>query len=195
MVRIKKFIKYFLLVIGLLIIIVAGFYFWQSYAWKKGMNFSCVKIEGHNISGHSMYPLLIDGEGVKGLSGYYDCNPILRNQIAILKFKSREETFVKKIVGIPGDELAFENDQLKLNGKILENSVNEPYLFSQASQKIITIPLQNGRIPEGRYLILGEEKSASAFDSRQFGFAEKEHLIGRVIKETKIDLINLINKK
>jgi signal peptidase I len=96
---------------------------------------------------------------------------------------------------LPGDEIKFEDTKLNLNGVVLKNFQGEEYLFSAASQKIISIPLKEGKIPENRYLILGEEKSASAFDSRQFGFAEKEHLTGRVIKETKINLINFIKEK
>jgi signal peptidase I len=195
MVKIKKFIKYFLLIIGLLIITGAGFYFWQNNTWKKGINLSCVKIEEHNISGHSMDPLLKNSEEVKGLTGYYNCNNIVKNQIIILKFKSRDELFVKNLVGLPGDEIEFVDSKIKLNGEILKNVQGEEYLFSAASQKIISIPLKDGKIPENRYLILGEEKNASAFDSRQFGFAEKEHLTGRVIKETKINLINFIKEK
>jgi len=173
-----KFITVAVLIVG----IVFGFYLWQNYGWKIGIDDSCVKLEEHNISGVSMAPLLKDGERVKGLTGYYNCNEIKRGEIAILKFLSREETFVKKIAGVPGDELVFADNQLKLNGEILTNSVSEPYLFSEVSQRIISIPLKAGIIPEGKYFILAEEITASAFDSRQFGFVEKEHLIGRVEK-------------
>jgi signal peptidase I len=190
-----KVARNILIILGIILIIAAGFYLLQSNVWKRGINFSCVKIEEHNISGHSMEPLLIDGEKVKGLNGYYNCNPILRGQIAVLKFKSRDELFVKNIVGLPGDEIKFEDEKLNLNGVVLKNFQGEDYLFSAASQKIISIPLEDGKIPSNRYLILGEENNASAFDSRQFGFAEKEHLTGRVIKETKINLINFIKEK
>jgi len=173
--------KYFLIIIGIVLIIGVGFYFWQSYAWKMGIDVSCVEVEEHNIKGFSMEPLLVDGQRVKGLVGYYDCNEIKKGDIVILEFKTREEIFVKRIIGLPADELIFENGQAKLNGEVLKNSIEEPYLFSERSQRIITIPLKEGKIREGRYLVLGEEEDSSAFDSRQFGFVEKEHLIGRVI--------------
>lgn len=174
--------KIFSIILGAALLILAGFYLWQNYGWKIGIETSCVKIESHNIVGNSLEPLLKEGTKVKGLVGYYDCNEIKRGEIAILKFKTREETFVKKVVGIPGDKLEFQNDQAKLNDEVLINSAGEPYLFSEASRRIITIPLRDGKIPEARYFILSDEKWPSAFDSRQFGFVEKEHLIGRVIK-------------
>ncbi|MFH1714094.1 MAG: signal peptidase I [Candidatus Nealsonbacteria bacterium] len=177
--------KYSLIFLGIALILGVGFYFWQSYDTKvelAGKDTSCLQIEEHNIAGHSMYPLLQDGTRVKGLEGYYDCNPIEKDQIVILEFKSREETFVKRIAGVPGDELVFQGSQAKLNGEILKNSVGEPYLFSAQAQRIITIPLKDGKIPEGRYFILSEEKGPTSFDSRQFGFVQKESLTGRVIK-------------
>ena len=174
--------RYLLIFFGTVLVIGAGFYFWQSYSWKRGIETSCVKVEKHNIVGSSMEPLLADGQKVKGLEGYYDCNPIERDQVAILEFKTREETFVKKIAGLPGDELIFQGDQAKLNGETLKNSVGEPYLFSAQAQRIITIPLKDGKIPEARFFILSEERGPATFDSRQFGFVQKEHLGGRVIK-------------
>ena len=168
---------------GIILVGGIGFYLWQSYGWEIGINTSCVNLEKHNIVGESMEPLLSDGQKVKGLVGYYDCNPIERGQIVILEFKTREETFVKRIVGLPGDELEFtEDNQAKLNGEILKNSSGESHLFSESSQRIITIPLKDGKIPEGRYFVLSEEKGPSVFDSRQYGFVQKEHLKGRVIK-------------
>jgi signal peptidase I len=164
------------------LIVSGGFYLWQDYGWKMGIDASCIKAENHNISGRSLEPLLTDGQEVKGLVGYYECNPAERGQIAILEFKNKEESFVKKIAGLPGDSVEFtEDDRIKLNGGILENSAGEPYLFSGASQNLITIPLNDAKIPEGKYLMLSEETLSSSFDSRQFGFVEKEHLKGRVI--------------
>ena len=175
--------KYLLIAFGIVIIIGAGFYLWQNYVWKIGIDTSCIKIEEHKITGHSMEPLLKAETQVRGLEGYYDCNPIEKGQIAIIKFLTREETFVKKIVGIPGDKLEFTaENQIKLNDEILKNSAGEPYLFSEASQRIIAIPLKDGEISEGRYFVLSEEIGPSAFDSRQYGFVQKEHLKGRVVK-------------
>jgi len=184
--------KYFLIFLGVVLFITAGFYLYRIYGWKLsllGKDSSCFRIEEHKIVGHSLEPSLKEGIQVKGLIGYYDCNKIKRGEIAIIKFKTREETFVKKIVGVPGDKLEFvdltgspQANQLKLNGKILKNSLDEPYLFSETGQRIITIPLKDGKIPEGRYFVLSEEKGLSSFDSRQYGFLEKEHLKGRIIK-------------
>ena len=130
-----------------------------------------------------MSPLLTDGTKVIGLEGYYNCNEIERNEVVILEFQTREESFVKRIAAVPGDILEFQGNYLKLNGEILKNSANEPYLFNERSQRILGIPLKDSKVPEGRYLILGEEQDPNAYDSRQFGLVEKAHIKGRVIKQ------------
>lgn len=178
-----RFGKYFLVIFGAILIAGVGFYLWQTYSWRIGIDTSCVKSGEHNIVGSSMEPLLMEGKKVKGLIGYYDCNEIKKEEIAILEFKTREETFVKKIIGVPGDRLEFtEDNQAKLNGEILKNSIGEIYLFSVQAQRIINIPLKDGKIPEARYFVLSEEKGPTAFDSRQYSFIQKDHLKGRVIK-------------
>jgi len=172
--------KYFLIV-AVILIAGAGFCLIENDDKKKATENLCFEKKDYRIVGHSMEPLLADGTYVKGLAGYYECNEVQKGEIVILEFKSRKESFVKKIIGIAGDKIEFAGEQLKLNGEILKNSGGETYAFSEASRRIITASLNNGIILEGRYFILGEEKGPSAYDSRQFGLVEKEHLKGRVI--------------
>lgn len=167
-----KIKKYFPIIVGVVLLVGAGFYVWQNNTWRTGINATCVKAKQQKITGTNVWELI----------GYYNCNEIKRGDDAIIKFKTREETFIKNIVGLPGDSLEFTlENQLKLNKEILKNSALDPYLFSESIQKIIEIPLEDGQIPEGRYLVLGEEKGPQAFDSRQFGFIQMEHLIGRAV--------------
>ncbi|MFH1575627.1 MAG: hypothetical protein ABIB55_01615, partial [Candidatus Nealsonbacteria bacterium] len=68
-----KIAKISLFIFGVVLILGIGFYLWRNYGWRMGIDFSCINIEEHNISGVSMDPLLKDGQKVKGLAGYYDC--------------------------------------------------------------------------------------------------------------------------
>ena len=100
--------------------------------------------------------------------------------MVIFRFKTRKELFVKKLVGLPGDRIEFEGNYLRLNGRILKNSEGEPYLFSERSKRILKAPLEGGRIPEGKFLVLSEKVFPTDFDSRQFGYLEKEHILRKV---------------
>lgn len=183
--RIKKI--FIFLVAGLFIFsIVLIFVFSKEVKTKEietAADLSCVTEEKHTIRGSSMAPALKDGEEVTGLRGYFECNSLEKNQIVILEFKTREgESFVKRVVGKGGDSVEFLNGQAKLNGEILKSSNGEPHQFSKRSQGLLSIPLRDGKIQEGYFFVLSEETQQNAFDSRQYGYVEDEHIKGLVVK-------------
>ncbi len=150
-------------------------------SWTS-INMSCVTAEEHRVRGTSLQPVLMNGQEVVLLRGYYDCNPVRRGDIVAIKFKTRTEIFVKRIVGLPGDEVRFEGVHLFLNGNLLRNSNNQPYVFSERAKKILSIPLQNGKIPANSFLVLGEEvNEEDSFDSRFFGYISRGHIVGKVL--------------
>lgn len=129
-----------------------------------------------------MKGILANGEETDVLLGYFECNPVDRDQVVVLEFKTREgELFVKRVAAKGGDRLEFFNGQAKVNGKILKNSAGEAYQFSRRSQHLLSLPLRDGKIQEGYFLVLSEETRPGAFDSRQYGYVELEHLKGRVL--------------
>lgn len=143
----------------------------------------CYKIISKRIFGNSMAPLLMNGEKVKALFGYYDCHPLLRNDILIISFKTQPNKFyVKKLVGLPNDQIEVKNGLIYLNNEALKNSQGDYYKVEGKGANLLTKPLINQRIPEGYYLVLAEDTSQNAFDSRYFGYIEKTHIKGKVIK-------------
>ena len=149
---------------------------------QQTINYSCISAEQHKISGNSLFPLFENGDEAEALMGYYSCNPVTRNDIVALKFKTREEFFVKILYGLPGDKIEFEEEVLKINGEVAKNSLGEAYVFSEKSKKLISVPLKDGEIPNEKYLVLSNQIKSLAFDSRQFSLVEKEHLKGKVSK-------------
>lgn len=183
----KRKTIYFLYVLFLIVIGIFGYHYFFSKKVPIETNRKikavkkCYTEAEHKVIGSSMEPLLKENQVVKGLEGYYDCNPVKRGDVVIIKFKGLERVFIKRIMGIPGDELEFENDNLRLNGKILKNSLAIPYLFSSRAQKLISISLEDKLIPAGSYLVLSDEPGPLAFDSRTYGFIQNDHLKGKVI--------------
>lgn len=90
-------------------------------------------------------------------------------------------SYVKRVIGMPGDNLYYQNDQLILNGQL----VDEPYLESQDSQSAAlfttdfnlwdTLGLET--IPAGYYFVMGDNRPYSG-DSRQFGLVPINSVIG-----------------
>ena len=70
------------------------------------------------------------------------------------RFPGREDTYIKRVLGLPGDSLTFENGFLTLNGA----PVSEPYVSSVTDDYAIDLA-------EDRYLLLGDNR-AESYDSR-----------------------------
>ena len=82
------------------------------------------------------------------------------------------ETFVKRIVGLPGETWSERDGFIYIDGKKL----NEPYVKPDR-RDTETIPEKT--VPNGQYLMLGDNR-ASSCDSRRWGTVPRKNLIGPV---------------
>jgi signal peptidase I len=82
-------------------------------------------------------------------------------------------TFVKRLIGLPGDRWREENGFIFINGRRL----NEPYIEDDRRPLNETIPER--KIPKDRYLMLGDNRESSC-DSRRWGYVPRGNLIGPV---------------
>lgn len=101
-----------------------------------------------------------------------------------------EKRIIKRVVGLPGDSLRYENDQLYINDQPYE----EPYLEEFKNELTDGIPLTKDFsleqletlntpntkvIPAGKYFVLGDNRRV-ADDSRYFGFVDENEISGVV---------------
>jgi signal peptidase I len=143
---------------------------------------SCFEKKTRTVDGASMSPLLQNGEIVTTYENYYDCNEIERGDIVIFNFKTREGDYIKKVQGMPNDILEFEEGYIKINGEYVINSEGKKYKLNSFQQKILSVPLVDSQIPRNGYLVLGDNIDSKTFDSRQFGYINKDQIIGKVNK-------------
>ena len=80
-------------------------------------------------------------------------------RVDIVMFRSEEldELLVKRVIGLPGDEISFRDGYVYINGQQLE----EPYLPAQG----VTESDNTFKVPEGCVFFLGDNRTGS-FDSR-----------------------------
>ena len=85
-------------------------------------------------------------------------------------------TFVKRLVGLPGERLELRNEDglsyVYINGKRLE----EPYIGR--NRRDARGP-ESFTIPQGQYFMMGDNRSQSC-DSREWGTVPRDNLIGKV---------------
>jgi signal peptidase I len=81
-------------------------------------------------------------------------------------------TFVKRLIGLPGETLEEKTGYIYIDGKRLD----EPYIKPGRRDKRNYGPID---IPKGMYFMMGDNRAASC-DSRSWGTVPRSNLIGKV---------------
>lgn len=109
---------------------------------------------------------------------------IKRGSVIILQAPDKkDEHYIKRIIGMPGDKIVFSQDDLYINDK----TYNEFYLkkgqksWAKSSQKSenYTSNFQT-TVPENSYFVMGDNRPVSN-DSRSFGAIKRNSILGTVI--------------
>jgi len=137
------------------------------------------------VRGSSLSPLIEDGQVVKVIFSYYECNEIKRNDIVLYSYAGNEAPLIKIVKGIPGDEFNLQEADggwhILINGEVVKNSEGIPYLISGKRYQMLSLYEKeyiNG-IADNAYLILGNIPSG-ATDSTRFGFVSAKDILGKV---------------
>lgn len=80
---------------------------------------------------------------------------------------------VKRVIGIPGDEVDIRNGRVYVNGEEL----SELYMKGETHQREFSFPVT---VPEGKYIVLGDNREVSK-DSRTFGFIDRSQVEGKAV--------------
>lgn len=135
------------------------------------------------VDGVSMMPTLADGDRmIVNKIGYTIGKP---DRFDIVVFHAEEQKdYIKRIIGLPGDKVEYQNDVLFINGEPFE----EPYL-DQYKKEVAENPLtedftlrditriQSEVVPEGHVFVLGDNRRKSK-DSRHIGAVPIGEIIG-----------------
>jgi signal peptidase I len=123
------------------------------------------------VHGASMEPTLVDGQTVcfRELSATW-YQPA-RGDIVVFSAPTEPgRRYVKRLVGLPGDELRFEGGSLLVNGIKLE-------LPSSALDQDLVLSV---KVPNDSFYALGDHAAVS-WDSRQLGPVSMNKLIGPLV--------------
>lgn len=92
------------------------------------------------------------------------------------KFTKKEQRIrlVKRVIGVPGDEIDIKDGYVYKNGEKLKESYIEDLTFERDTFKYPVV------VPEEEYFVLGDNRDVSK-DSRQIGFIPRENIEGRAV--------------
>jgi signal peptidase I len=92
--------------------------------------------------------------------------------------KDRGKAFIKRVVGLPGEEIQIKDGEIYVNGTLAP----KPAALTTVEYVRKGLPAFNNagriRIPAGMYLVLGDNTNDSE-DSRFWGFLPEENIRGR----------------
>lgn len=131
------------------------------------------------VSGDSMKPNLNNGELLLIRKIGYNSSTINRFDIVVVKVKEetgKEEEIVKRIIGLPGEHIAYKNNKLYINNELIQ----ENYNFRDTNDFNLEEVCTCNSIPDGKYLVLGDNRPISK-DSRNIGLIDASDIAGKAI--------------
>ncbi|MDX1437236.1 MAG: signal peptidase I [Anaerolineales bacterium] len=123
------------------------------------------------VDGNSMQPTLQSGEFVVVNKLAYKLGDVSRGDVVVFHPpRSPDQEYIKRVVGLPGDEVSIQGGRVLVNGVELEESyINAP-------------PTYGGQwtVSEDGLFVLGDNRNNSS-DSHNWGEVPLEMVIGKAV--------------
>ena len=169
--------------------------------------------EPFRIPSDSMMPTLLDGDFIFVNKYAYGIRlPVInkkiveidepeRGDVVVFRLPADPSTnYIKRVIGLPGDRIAYSADRLYINGKRMPISMHGAYRefgyeanlveesLGDKKHELLLIPQRPGRegewrVPKGHYFVMGDNRDHSR-DSRFSGVGAipEAQLVGRAVR-------------
>ena len=126
------------------------------------------------VEGTSMLPRIVDQERIFVNRFIYHFADIQRGDIVVFWYpKDSSKSFIKRVIGLPGDIVRIEQGKVLVNGRPLGETYLDPRYLDHHSY-----PPE--RIPSDHYFVLGDHRNSSN-DSRNWGLVPRRNIYGKAI--------------
>ena len=123
------------------------------------------------VNGTSMDPTLNNGDIMILNEIGYHLNGLDRFDIVVIN--SSGEKIIKRVIGLPGETVAYRNNKLYINDKeVVENFKHQDTKDFELSSLNVKI------IPRNYYFVVGDNRGNSK-DSRSIGLINKKQIMGK----------------
>ncbi|MCS6886137.1 MAG: signal peptidase I [Acidobacteriota bacterium] len=127
------------------------------------------------VEGTSMLPRLHDGERIFVNKFIYQFSKIERGDIVVFWYpKNPSQSFIKRVIGLPGDEIRITNGKLYINNQLQV----EPYISAEYNSH--PTPNKYWVVDEHHYFVMGDNRDASN-DSRSWGLVPEKYIYGKAV--------------
>ena len=166
--------------------------------------------EPFRIPSGSMMPTLVKGDFIVVKKFAYDLrlpvvgksiltvNEPLRGDVVVFDYPCDTSIkYIKRLIGLPGDEIIYQDKQLTVNGVSVKSKYESVYknpkqygshvyleILDDRDHNLLLTPSRRGRegtfaVPEGHYYFMGDNRDNSV-DSRYEcpGFVPRDHIVG-----------------
>lgn len=157
--------------------------------WLVVKNVILATVLAFIIRGFILIPVQVEGNSMENTLNQNDMILMEKfteiNRFDVIVFQLPDGTiYVKRVIGLPGEEIVYENDQLYVDGKAIE----EPFLIKNLRKDDGTTPYTTNftleelvgatNLAEDDYFVLGDNRRLSK-DSRSFGSVKSQEIIGK----------------
>ena len=126
-----------------------------------------VLVKPVRVNGESMYPTLKNNDiGISNTIGFRT-GGLKRFDIAIIYIEAKDEFIVKRVIGLPGETVSYQDGQLYINGEPMDEPfLDQEYVAEYGDDFMEDVAPVT--LAEDEYYCLGDNRPHSS-DSRYYG--------------------------
>jgi signal peptidase I len=121
------------------------------------------------VYGQSMEPTLYHDQRLVVEKISYRFHGPHRGDVVVIRMSDSSELLIKRVVGLPGEELTIRDGQVYIDGRPLDEPYTARFTYGDYGPKYV---------PPLHVFVLGDNRGFSN-DSRSFGMVPVEHVVGR----------------